>query len=658
MRSMRKNLVRTAALCGAVVTAVAWLTACGPDQAVEEVTVEGDAKPATPTYTAAQFYETTAIRGGSFSHDESKLLISTNETGVFNVYAQPVAGGARTPLTTSTTDAMYAVSYFPADDRFLYTADKGGDELDHLFVVEADGAPKDLTPGEKLKAEFAGWSGDRTHFYVGTNERDNQAFDLYRYATDGYARELIFQNDAKWTLGSVSKDGRWLSLVKVRNNADSDVYLVDLANAKTEPRHLTPHQGDIEHGALDFTPDSAKLLYTTNGQGEFDQVFAYDIAAAKSELHTQAAWDVMNVSYSEKGKYKVTSTNEDARTVVKVVDAASDAPVALPELPEGDLLGVSVSRSESKLLFAAATDRSSSNLHVVDLVSGEHRQLTNTMNPAIDTSYLVDGEVVRYKSFDGVDVPAILYKPRDASASNKAPATLWVHGGPGGQSRLGYSPIIQYIVNQGYAVLAVNNRGSSGYGKTFFHMDDRNHGDRDLKDCVAGRRYLETLDWVDGERVAISGGSYGGFMVLAALAFQPDEFDAGVDIFGVSNWWRTLTSIPPWWGAQADSLYAEIGDPKTEEERLKSISPLFHADKIKKPLLVIQGARDPRVLKAESDEIVEAVKKNGVPVEYIVFEDEGHGFEKKTNQIASTESIVKFLDAQLASVPAVSAGKP
>jgi len=280
------------------------------------------------------------------------------------------------------------------------------------------------------------------------------------------------------------------------------------------------------------------------------------------------------------------------------------------------------------------------------------------MNAAIDTDFLVDGEVVRYASFDGVEVPAILYKPRGASAASPAPATLWVHGGPGGQSRLGYNPMIQYIVNRGYAVLAVNNRGSSGYGKTFFHMDDRNHGDGDLRDCVEGRRYLETLDWIDGERIAIAGGSYGGFMVLAALAFQPDVFDAGVDIFGVSNWWRTLSSIPPWWGAQAEALYAEIGDPRTEEERLKAISPLFHADAIQKPLLVIQGANDPRVLKAESDEIVAAVEKNGVPVEYIVFDDEGHGFEKKTNQIIATESIVKFLDAHLARSPAVGAGAP
>lgn len=242
---------------------------------------------------------------------------------------------------------------------------------------------------------------------------------------------------------------------------------------------------------------------------------------------------------------------------------------------------------------------------------------------------------------------AILYKPRDANPAARVPALVWVHGGPGGQSRLGYSPTIQYLVNHGYAVLAVNNRGSSGYGKTFYHLDDRKHGDVDLQDCVFGRKYLASLDWVDGARVGIIGGSYGGYMVAAALAFEPDAFDVGIDIFGVTNWVRTLESIPAWWSAMRDSLYAELGDPATDKERLMARSPLFHAKNIKKPLLVVQGANDPRVLKVESDELVAAVKANNVPVEYLVFDDEGHGFQKK-NQIAAVDKYVAFLDRYLA----------
>ena len=186
-----------------------------------------------------------------------------------------------------------------------------------------------------------------------------------------------------------------------------------------------------------------------------------------------------------------------------------------------------------------------------------------------------------------------------------------------------------------------------GYGKTFYHLDDKKHGEVDLQDVVWSRKYLETLDWVDGSKVGIIGGSYGGYIVAAALAFEPDVFDAGVDIFGVTNWVRTIKSIPPWWTAQKDRLYAELGNPFEEEERLRRISPLFHAGNVTKPLLVVQGANDPRVLQVESDELVAAVEANGVPVEYIVFPDEGHGFDNKANRVTASGRYVAFLDKYL-----------
>jgi dipeptidyl aminopeptidase/acylaminoacyl peptidase len=224
---------------------------------------------------------------------------------------------------------------------------------------------------------------------------------------------------------------------------------------------------------------------------------------------------------------------------------------------------------------------------------------------------------------------------------------VWVHGGPGGQSRTGYSATIQHLVNHGYAILAANNRGSSGYGKTFFHLDDKKHGEVDLQDIVYAKTYLASLDWVDGERIGIIGGSYGGYMVGAALAFEPEVFDVGINIFGVMNWVRTLTSIPPWWESFKEALYDEMGDPATDGERHRRISPLFHAQNITRPLLVVQGANDPRVLQVESDEIVAAVQANKVPVEYVLFDDEGHGFTKRENRIRASESYVTFLDQYL-----------
>ena len=286
------------------------------------------------------------------------------------------------------------------------------------------------------------------------------------------------------------------------------------------------------------------------------------------------------------------------------------------------------------------------NLYVYEFEAKELNCLTDTLNPEIEETDLVDARVVHYPSFDGLEIPAIYYEPH-LSEGEKAPALIWVHGGPGGQSTVDFSPMIQYLVNHGYAVLAVNNRGSSGYGKTFFKAADLKHGEIDLADCIEGKKFLIGTGRIDEKRIGIIGGSYGGYMTLAALAFQPGSFEVGVNIFGVSNWERTLKSIPPWWEAMRELLYKKIGDPYEQTDYIRSISPLFHAEKINKPLIVLQGANDPRVLQVESDDIVEKVKENGVPVEYIIFEDEGHGFTKRENQIKGYRAIREFLDKYL-----------
>jgi prolyl oligopeptidase len=607
------------------------------------------AQPATgtPRYDATTFFDTVRMRGASFSHDGTRILVSSNATGVFNVYAQPVAGGAPAQLTKSTTDSNFAVSFFPADDRYLYSVDGGGNELTHIYVAEFDGTAKDITPGDKVKAQFRGWTKDRKAFYIATNERDPKFFDLYRYATDEYTRTRIFSNEAGFQLGSVSPDGRWLSLTKVINNADTNVLVADLAaKKKAGPKLVTKHVGTVENRAGEFTPDGKKLIYTTDGQGEFTQAWSYDLKSGKSAVEAKANWDVDTLGFSENGKYRLTITNEDARSVLRLETKAGEA-VTPKDLPAGDIVDIEIGRNEKQMALYLASDRSPADLYVVDLATGASKRLSSNLSPKINPEHLVESTVVRYKSFDDLEIPALLYKPLDAAPNARVPAIVWVHGGPGGQSRVGYSDLIQYVVNHGYAVLAINNRGSSGYGKTFFHLDDKKHGDVDLKDCVFARKYLASLDWVDGGHVAIMGGSYGGYLTVAALTFEPDAFDAGVDIFGVTNWLRTLENIPPWWASMRDGLYAEMGDPATDKERLTARSPLFHAKNIKKPLLVIQGANDPRVLKAESDEIVAAVKKNNVPVDYLVFPDEGHGFQKRKNNIAFAERAVSFLDQHL-----------
>ncbi|MBS0260963.1 MAG: S9 family peptidase, partial [Planctomycetes bacterium] len=253
------------------------------------------AEQAVPKYTAKQFYETTAVSGASFSADESRILFSSDATGIFNVYSIPVGGGTPTQLTNSKQEAFRSVSFFPKDDRFLYTADQGGNELSHLFVQETNGQARDLTPGDKTKAQFVDWAGDLQSFYVLTNERDARYFDLYQYQVDGYARKTIFQNDGGFNVADVSRDGRWLAMSKVRNNSDSNVYVLDLRAAQPEPILVTPHEGQVFHTVATFTPDSRELYYKSNAGREFDALRSCPLAQAgqKSAEHAvveQAAW--------------------------------------------------------------------------------------------------------------------------------------------------------------------------------------------------------------------------------------------------------------------------------------------------------------------------------------------------------------------------------
>jgi dipeptidyl aminopeptidase/acylaminoacyl peptidase len=634
-----RNLVM---MISAVLLLDGWSLAASAQQA--------PAATATKKYDARAFYTTTAfgLAGAhAWSADGRQLLIQSDATGIFNAYAINIADRKQQPLTTSKTDSTFAVSWFPQDGRVLVGADSGGNEITHLFVRETSGQLKDLTPAKNGKAQFIGWSLDGKSFFVATNERDPRTFDVYRYASADYSRSMIYRNESTLNVSALSQDGRYVALVKSNSSADSDIYLVDLQQTKPEPTLLTKHTGNINYGAYEFTPDSKQLIFSTDEHGEFIQAWSYELGSGKKEPLVKAEWDVLFVTISDSGRYRVAGINQDARTVVKIHDNKTGREVVLTGLPPGDLGQVRFSRDETKLALTVSSDTSPPDVYTVDLQSNRSARLTQALNPAIKESDLVSAQVVRYKSFDGLPIPSILFKPKGASATAKMPALVLVHGGPGGQSRAGYQAMVQHLVNHGYAVLAANNRGSSGYGKTFYHMDDKRHGEVDLQDIVYGKNYLASLDWVDKNRIGIIGGSYGGYMVGAALAFEPDVFKVGINIFGVMNWVRTLTSMPSWWEAQKVALYDELGDPATDAERHRRISPLFHAKNIKAPLLVVQGKNDPRVLQVESDEIVAAVKANKVPVEYIVFPDEGHGFTKRENRIKASDAYVSFLQRYL-----------
>ena len=637
--------MRVFTLC-ATVFAVALLTGCSTKSSTSESAGGETDKTFKPTqYSVADFYANKSFFGSSFSPDRQKILVGSNSSGIWNAYAVPVAGGDLVALTSSTTNSIFPLSYFPNDERILYSSDEGGTELSHVYVRSPDGTVKDVTPGKSLTASFAGWAGDDKSFFVSTNERDQRFFDLYEVKTDGLAKTLVYKNTDGYNLGAISRDKRYLALVKSYTTSDQDIFLQDLQ--KNTATNITKHTGSVNNAPADFTPDGKALLFVSDSGREFASLNSYDLATGAKKAVYEQNWDVSGASYSKTGKYLVVGVNEDSKFAVRVLDAATMQPVAMQGLPAGLVRGLTVAPNDSLIAFYASDGSVPDELYVATLGGAAPKRLTNALDAKMKREDLVVPTVVRFKSYDSTEVPGVLYKPHQAGPDAPAPAMVLVHGGPGGQAQVGFFALTQALANRGYVVFDINNRGSSGYGKTFFQADDRKHGEADLGDVVAAKRLLGSLGYVDTTKIGIIGGSYGGYMTLAAVTLQPDAFKVGVDLFGISNWMRTLTNIPPYWESFREALYKEMGDPKTDSARLRRISPLFNAEKIKVPLMVLQGANDPRVLKIESDEIVAAAKKNGVPVEYVVFPDEGHGFVKKENEIRGYSGILAFLDEHL-----------
>jgi dipeptidyl aminopeptidase/acylaminoacyl peptidase len=607
---------------------------------------KGEKESTFSTYTIEQFYASTSVGGGSFSPDEKKLLIGTDETGIFNLYEIDLASGEKTQVTNSTEESFRPLSYVPSTGEMLYSADKGGNEIDHIFLIQENGEHRDLTPGEEAKADFGGWSKDQTAFYYGSNKRDPKFFDLYKMNISDWSSEMLYENKDGLDPGSLSDDEQWLTQSQSITTSSNRLFLLNLNTG--ERIEISKPDVSAEYRASGFSKDGTKLYYTSNAEGEFTKLYSYDIESGEHAVEYEAQWDVMFSYLSKQGTYRVTGINEDGKTNLVLSNAQTGAAIDFPAIPDGDVLAVNISDSEKLMRLTVGSSRAPANISLYNFETKELKQLTNTLNPEISASNLVSAEVVRFPSFDSLDIPAIYYKPRQASASNKVPALVWVHGGPGGQSRQSYFALIQYLVNHGYAILAVNNRGSSGYGKTFNRMDDRDHGGADLQDCIWGKKWLAEQEYIDEYRIGIIGGSYGGYLTMAAMAFEPTEFRVGVNIFGVTNWMRTLKSIPPWWSSFREALYMEMGDPfSADSVRLHNMSPLLHAEQIQNPVMVLQGANDPRVLQIESDEMVEAIRENNVPVEYVIFPDEGHGFVKKDNQIKGYSQIRLFLDKYL-----------
>lgn len=593
------------------------------------------------------------LAGLSFSPDGGKVLVSMNPGGVYNAFAVPAAGGAPEALTRSAQEEVFIEAWFPHDERFLFRRREGG--VEHLFVRELDGKETDLSPGKASR--FKGWNGDGSGFLLDEDQRGSGVDNVYEVSTQpGYARKFVVQNTPKTPFAFASPDRRFLVTTRIPFDLCREIHIKD---TKTDHSSgLISGEAQAVYLPVDFTPDGTHMLVLSDsGAKEFLYLARLDIATGIIKPVFHRDWDILAGAYSPDRKLLAFTVAGDSSSHLELYDATTFQRIDLPGIAlDGWLSAMAFSPDSKTLAFIQSSSAARPEILAIDLAKpGPPRKLIQGGRPELPAA-IVAGKVVRFSSYDKVEIPGILYQPAGAGPDSKVPAVIWVHDGPSGQTRLGFDPFFQSLLSRGYAVYAINHRGSTGYGQIFQRRDDGHHGDVDLRDCLAAKAMLEATGWIDAKRIAIAGQGHGGFLALAAMSLHPQDFAAGVSFSGLLDWGRYVRNI-----RQSDPrrgmLYEELGD-LSDSEFWRRVSPAYHADTVAHPVLLVQGANDDVALPQEAQGFVAAVRAKGVTTaEEVVLPGEGHEFSATAAWETAYRAAADFLDRNLKAAPPAAARK-
>lgn len=595
----------------------------------------------------------------------TELLFLTDVTGtnqVWSVAAKP--GGSWPDQLTYYDERVTGIFPDPTGTSFIISRDRGGDEQDQFYLLEGDARDgvtiTTLVDTPEHKNNFGSWRPDGQAYSFSSNRRRTAFLDVYIQEI-GREPQLVYQADATLNPEAFSPDGRYLLIRRSNTNLDTDFLLLDLAHLDHTPRHLTPHEGQAHFEEAAFSADGQTLYCLTDQGRDFSAPASLDLATGQLTFLAERDWDSSVLAVSPDGTKLLYDINENGAFKLIVRDLESGEETPVPGLPIGTVFGLGLATSKPvwspdsrRIAFSFNSPVHNSDIWEYELDANTVYQVTDSPRGGLNPQKFVMPDLVKFPTFDGLQIPGLLYLPgadqsEDQSKGKpggKTPFILLVHGGPESQTVFGWNPVLQYYVSQGYGVLAPNVRGSSGYGKKYLALDDvRKRGDS-VADLKAAVEYLRASGVADPDRIAVYGQSYGGFMVLAAITTYPELWAAGVDIYGIANMLTFLENTSPY---RRKLRTPEYGDPDVDRDFLIEISPIHKIDRITAPLMVIHGARDPRVPIGESDQMVESLRARQHPVEYHVFDDEGHGITKLKNKLAVYPAVATFLDRYLKS---------
>jgi dipeptidyl aminopeptidase/acylaminoacyl peptidase len=591
----------------------------------------------------------------SLSPQGDRIAFLTNITGTPQVWMISAEGGWPDQLTFY-PDRVDFVRWSPDGSGLVFSKSIGGNENAQLYWLSPDGSQiRALTDNPRVRHNFGSWSHDGKKISYASNKRNPNCFDVYVMDVASGREELVYQQDGSNDPVAWSFDDRQLIVSNSSDtlSLDNNLYLVDLATKKAT--HLTPHESASEFSDVLFTRDGRFILLSTNEGREFSALARMDLQTRRTEILDDVQWDLVSTEMSEDGSLLAYTINRDGYIELYVREVSADgklgpkgSPVSLPA--KGLVGGLGFSKDKRKLVAGFNNARFNGDVWLYDLRARAWQQVTHSSRAGLPQDSFVEPQLIRYKSFDGREVPAWYYRPHSSAGNAPAgtgarlPVIVSVHGGPEGQELPGFSSIYQYFLGRGYAILAPNVRGSTGYGKTYTHLDDVQKREDSVKDLAAAVEWLKTEGGADPQRIAVMGGSYGGYMTLAAITLYPELWAAAVDTVGIANFESFLKNTS---GYRRKQREREYGSLERDLEFLRSVSPLRRVDRIKAPLMVIQGKNDPRVPYTEAEQIVKALRDRNAPVEYKLFDDEGHGIVKLSNRLIVYPLVADFLDRHM-----------
>ena len=582
----------------------------------------------------------------SFSPDGSRLAFVSSLGGLPQVWTLPTDGGFPEAVT-ALDDPVGFVEWSPDGSQLAFTLAPGGGMNVQVYLVRPDGSElRRLTAGGKETNRYSGFTHDGREILLGGNARDGNVIDAYLLGVaDGVARGATRSGGTNGYT-DVSRDGMSAVLSRLVSRGDNNLYRVDLATGRETL--LTPHEGPGSFDGGVFSPDGRRV-YLSSNQGRDLTAFGrvvLDGQGRPGPIEVLAARDdgeLQEFAIDDSGSVAALFWNVAGRSMLAFVDLATGLSRPGPALPAENAFAPVFSRDGRKLALCISGAAAPTDIWVLDRVTFALRQLTRSPHPGVDFASLIRPSLVRFEAHDGLQLSGWLYRPPGRTAPG--PVVLSFHGGPEGQERPSFRSDYQALLARGIAVLAPNVRGSSGFGKRFVNLDNgplRHDGVRDIEACV---NYVVKAGIADPRRIGIMGGSYGGYMVMAGLTRYPEVFAAGADLFGVVNFETFFAHTEPWMAAISK---VEYGDPDTQKGMLRELSPIHEVDRVKAPTIVLHGANDTNVPVVEAEQVVASLKQRGVPVEYILFPDEGHGWRKTPNRIRSTVAIVRWFDRYLA----------